>query len=216
MTQPAPPPASQQLALQTSVVLASATTAAAASAALWPLFSAAGIYQQAMTKAVDIVLGVPLDRFGVIGSASISMIRLNLLRNAQFLVSCAQRITADLIDAQSRGLDVNAVFQKSVSRETRYFGMHMTAGWNRAKAAAMVDMTALTHGRLLGWNTVRDKHTSRDCLAADGKNFYAEAMPLIGYPGSVHPNCRCFPGRAHEGAAILPSTMMVRKSVRAA
>jgi hypothetical protein len=66
-------------------------------------------------------------------------------------------------------------------------------------------MAALEHGNLLGWNTVIDERTSAECRAADGKNYYATAMPDIGFPGSVHPACRCYPSGPHPGGRLLPS-----------
>ena len=73
------------------------------------------------------------------------------------------------------------------------------------QAAMNTDMASWSYGDLLGWYTVRDARTSAECLAADGRNFSASAPPLIGYPGAVHPHCRCYPGPAHPGGRMLPS-----------
>jgi hypothetical protein len=53
-------------------------------------------------------------------------------------------------------------------------------------------------GGLLGWYSRNDDRTSAECLAAHGKNFDPNVIPPIGYPGSVHPHCRCRPGPAHK------------------
>lgn len=79
-----------------------------------------------------------------------------------------------------------------------------------------VDMAALQHGLLLGWYAHHDDRTTPECADADGKNFRADAMPLIGYPGTVHgSSCRCTPGAPFPGAPELPSASMApTRSVR--
>jgi uncharacterized protein with gpF-like domain len=66
-----------------------------------------------------------------------------------------------------------------------------------------VDTAVMQVGLLLGWNTVIDSHTSPECLAANGHNFRADHMPKIGYPGAVHPHCRCYAGPPRPGANLL-------------
>lgn len=159
----------------------------------------------ALRAALGIVMSMPSEAIGIIGPATRQVARLNLLRRAQFAVSALNRIAADVRQARSRGQPVAQALAESVARERRYFGMHREAIWNRDKAAAQVDSSALSYGMLLGWHTVLDKHTSAECRAANGRNFYADAMPLIGFPGGVHPHCRCYPGRPWPGGGILPS-----------
>jgi hypothetical protein len=155
--------------------------------------------------ALDTVMTSPPERTEGFGAASSAIARLNLMRRAQFAVSASKRITADLREARARGTPLREALAAGVARERRYFGQHLDAIQQRARAAAVVDGQAAHYGDLLGWYTVRDSHTSAECLAANGKNFYASAMPLIGYPGGVHPFCRCYPGAPHTGAALLPS-----------
>jgi hypothetical protein len=107
-------------------------------------------------------------------------------------------------DARAKGDPVGAALLAQLERERRWYEMHQAAMWNRARAAGQTDMAAAEHGPLLGWNTVLDSRTSAECKSADGWNFYAASMPNIGYPGSVHPHCRCFPGPAHPGGRMLP------------
>ncbi|MGH3303261.1 MAG: hypothetical protein ACRDOK_16585 [Streptosporangiaceae bacterium] len=164
--------------------------------------------QMGLRGALDAVMTSPPERREGIGAASSAIARLNLMRRAQFTVAAARRITADLKQARSQGTSLRAALAAGVSRERRYFGQHLDAIQQRTQAAALVDSKAADFGDLLGWYTVRDKHTSAECLAAGGKNFYASTMPLIGYPGGVHPHCRCYPGRPHTGAALLPSARM--------
>jgi hypothetical protein len=100
-----------------------------------------------------------------------------------------------------------------LQREQRFYGQQLVAGWNREKAGAAVDSASMEHGRLLGWHTVIDQRTSPECLAAAGHNFHADQMPAIGYPGMVHPNCRCFPGRPYPSGKLM-GTQPSRKRVR--
>jgi hypothetical protein len=88
--------------------------------------------------------------------------------------------------------------------------------WSRMAAASRVDSASMLYGLLLGWNTVHDSHTTPECRHADRKNFWADRMPLIGYPGMTHPNCRCWPGPPVPGAAILPSKAGILRRMVAA
>ena len=77
-----------------------------------------------------------------------------------------------------------------------------------------VDMATMTYGLLLGWHTVIDKRTSAECYWANGQNFHADQMPAIGYPGAVHPHCRCYPGAPFPGGKLLsPSPRLLRTPV---
>jgi len=160
---------------------------------------------QGLEGAAGIAMQDPPPVTGVIGVASRRTSRQNLIRRAQFVLSAGKRLAEDVRQARARGEPVGKALAKGLARERRYYAMHKAAMWNRATAAGRTDMEAAVHGDLLGWNAVLDSRTSRECRMADGKNFYASAMPDIGYPGSVHPHCRCFPGPAHPGGKVLPS-----------
>ena len=84
---------------------------------------------------------------------------------------------------------------EAAKREERYFAQHLDAMLNRAKSAAAVDRAAKQYGDVLGWYAVLDNRTSLECRAANGKNFNASVRPPIGYPGAVHPFCRCKAGK---------------------
>jgi LysM domain len=196
------------LATLTASALATAATGtpSAAAAFLWPWFLASGVeWKGAVEEMIVSVLSFPPASDGVAGPATLNMITLNRLRRAQFIVAAIRRVSAAMTAARSAGTSVPAALKDAVSRETRYYGQSLQAIWGRTQAAARVDTAAAAYGRLLGWNTVVDDRTSPDCLAADRKNFYADAMPVIGYPGTVHPHCRCWPGQPFPGAVILPS-----------
>jgi hypothetical protein len=198
------------LAADVAAVLATAATVAGAVAILRPLFVRAGVEPGAVLPSVTIVMGMPPDAAGFHGPATAMAARLNLARRAQFLVAAARRISTDIRQARSEDTPLADILQDIMTRERRYYGQHLQAIWQRNLAASRVDSASMLYGRLLGWNTVHDSHTTRECKAADGHNFWADAMPFIGYPGMTHPQCRCWPGRPFAGAAILPSAALRR------
>ncbi len=100
--------------------------------------------------------------------------------------------------------------------EEGYFARHVAAEERRIRAAALVDVTRRLLGDrteeqphkevpLLGWRAVLDDRTTPECRWANGQNFRADRMPIIGIPGSVHPRCRCTAGPAIKGASLIPS-----------
>ena len=210
----APPPAAGagQAALTVAGILAVSLTVDAALAAL-SAAGAAALYggltlkskvdRIAWRAALSIVMGHPPGQDGFHGAAGRNMARVNLLRRAQFTVSAAQRLSQDVSRAISALQPVADALQRGVTRERRFYGQHLIAIWQRMKAGSQADSAAMTHGQLLGWHTVIDGRTSAECRAADGFNFLVDRVPKIGYPGAVHPHCRCYPGRPYDGAKIL-------------
>jgi hypothetical protein len=210
------PPSDYQLAIETALVLGTAVTVADALLPLAAYFGYAKIRRAALRAALESVMSFPPERLGAPGPATLTAIRLNTMRRAQFLVAAARRTENDLREGVSQNRNLAQVISLAMAREKRYYALHMQAAWNRASAAAKVDSTAGVYGLLLGWYSVLDSRTSRECRAAAGRNFWADRMPLIGYPGSVHPHCRCYPGRPHEGAKLLSSAGTLRKVMIAA
>ena len=195
-----------------ATVLISATTAAAAYTAVMmqmKLQKLVGSFErEALLGAIEAVMGLPHDRREGVGAAQTIIARLNAVRRAQFVLSAARRITRELQLARAQGQPLGLALREAISRERRYYAQHLQAIFQRMQAASQVDARAAEYGPLLGWYAVKDRHTSAECLAANGKNFYVWSMPLIGYPGGVHPHCRCYPGKPHAGAAILASAKM--------
>lgn len=211
-TQPAPaqppppqPPSDDDLAAAAAVALGAAVTVAGVTAVLSRLYGRAGVERLALQSAVQVVMSMPPEVAGIAGPATAQIEYLNRVRRGQMVLAIGRRLTADMRKARSEGRSPGKALLDGVSRETRYFGQHRDAIWSRAKAAMAVDMAALQHGLLLGWHTHIDDRTTPDCRAADGKNFRADAMPLIGYPGTVHAKCRCEPVGPFPGAPVLSS-----------
>lgn len=183
--------------VSTAEILGSVTVLAA--------LKTAGISPRAMRVSVDVIMSMPPEQQGFFGAATARTARLNLMRRVQFAIASSRRVMTDLKTARSRGVSLPQALREAYDRERRYFGSHLQAIWKRSQAGAQADSAAMTYGRLLGWHTVLDKRTSAECRHANGKNFLVDHMPLIGYPGGVHPHCRCYPGRPWPGGRMLLS-----------
>lgn len=141
-----------------------------------------------------------------------AMHRQNLMRRASYLVSAARRLTTAV-----KGTRLNRIerLKATVETEKRYLQAHLDAISNRVRAAEAVAQTARVQAKrvekanetngvpgrptspLLGWYAINDARTSAECRRAHGRNFDPARIPLIGYPGAVHPHCRCRPGPPH-------------------
>jgi SPP1 gp7 family putative phage head morphogenesis protein len=100
------------------------------------------------------------------------------------------------------------------NQEQMYWHMHNKATIRRNDMARAVDRMYAVHGvqGMLGWHATMDVRTSAECRAAHGKNFKLLEPPVIGYPGTVHPNCRCTPGLVWPGAKMVNESSAVRNS----
>lgn len=112
-------------------------------------------------------------------------------RAAYFLRACI-RIQADL----NAGMTIVAAIQ----REGRYQQQHEQARQQRQAAMKAVIASAATYGNILGWYLNPLLHNEPECKAASGHNFDALKGTIIGYPGTVHTGCGCYPGEPHYGA----------------
>ena len=202
-----PPQALAAMALPLAVLLLTAASAAVVVAALKLRFILPALFWLALFLVLSrIVMAHPPQATGVTGHASGQVSRLNAARRAQFAIAAAVRVMRAMTEARSRGESMTRAGQEAVERERRYFQQHLDAMRQRAIAAARVDMAALEHGDFLGWSTTLDRHTSPECRAANGRNFYADRPPDIGYPGAVHPACRCKPVAPWPGGRLLPGS----------
>lgn len=113
----------------------------------------------------------------------------NVHRRASYLVNASRRMSTAY---QSGGV---AEMRLAYERERTYWRQHKQAQQNRMKTAKQVGaMMERVSEALLGWHAVLDERTSPECQMADGRNFNPSRIPPIGYPGSVHPFCRCRAG----------------------
>jgi hypothetical protein len=153
--------------------------------------------RQAVELAVRIIASMPDQRMEGIGIAQNRMVQLNEMRKAAYLINAVARIRD--------GLDHGIPEDELYATEQRYFAQHMRASAQRMVAANVIDGLSWKFGDTLGWYAQHDRRTTAECLAADGNNFSVLHPPLIGYPGEVHVNCRCRPGRPHRRGRMLAS-----------
>lgn len=174
-----------------AVIAAAIVIGASAKATATKLAPTIGVPLPSLLPVVIIALskptnyGAPVVRSAV---ASTESARSEALFRAQYVLAASRRVAA----ATRLGNR-----EKALRDEQRYFNQHMAAMKNRQETAAAVDRAKSRFGDRLGWYAKMDSLTSAECREANGKNFYASQMPPIGYPGAVHPHCRCKPGRAH-------------------
>jgi hypothetical protein len=120
----------------------------------------------------------------------------DLYFRAAYVVRAARRIQTR-VDGDGKSL------REAIAEERPNYVAHLTARRRRLDVAARVATAEVMFGPLLGWYRNPLLDSDADCIAADGHNFYAEQIPVIGYPGSVHPNCGCTPGPPHEDAGLV-------------
>lgn len=132
------------------------------------------------------------------GSAEDEQSRLAAAYRAWYIVNAVRRL--EMAEAKGR-----EALSKAEGLEARYFHLHLRAVHNRIDAARQIDVASVRWGALLGWRAVMDARTTLECRAANGKNFRADREPVIGWPGAVHPDCRCIPVAPYPGARLLPS-----------
>lgn len=107
---------------------------------------------------------------------------------AQYVLAASRRVAAAIAGGASP--------VEAMKKERTFFDQHMNAVQNRQHSAVRIDQMARRFGPELGWYAKMDSLTSDECREANGKNFVVTRVPPIGYPGTVHPHCRCRPGKA--------------------
>lgn len=124
--------------------------------------------------------------------------RTEMYYRAAFLVAAARRM--------AERMAAGATPAEAVAPERRYWTAHERARRSRQAAAHVVAEEAAAQSEwqggslergpvLLGWHAAVDDKVTPECRAADGANFRADRMPLIGWPGTLHGGaCRCVPG----------------------
>lgn len=201
MTQAAAPSDVQQAGALAPVVAAS--TAAGVAAALVVV---AGV---SLPVATAVVASVGIEAVpSVVGPASQAVRVAERSYRAAYLVAAARRVQAAVRSGSS--------LRAALAAERPNLMAHLAAQANRRQAALAVDKAAARHGLLLGWRARMDSRTSAECAAADGKNFDVRRPPAIGWPGSVHPHCRCRPVAAFAGAPMVGETVRTQRKVAVA
>ena len=134
--------------------------------------------------------------------------RLNQLKEVVPEDATARRITKPE-EATFRGLYlVNAAERRiagkrTIAQENAYLVAHVKAAVARKRAWAALKDAEKRWGELLSWRAVHDERTTPDCLALDGKNFFAHSPPGGTPPGAKHWRCRCVAGPPLSGAPVV-------------
>jgi hypothetical protein len=217
-TATAPPPQAQQpppqspvdgilLAAIIAALLAHAADAPGLYRALRGPLGKDGVKPDVVKAVAALFTSFPPPRLEGAGPATKHVIDLNWTRRAQFLLLSARRIDAAMARARSRGESVLGARRAQLDAEARFYKQHLFAAQQRVAAAASIDGAGSIWGPVLGWRAVMDSAVTPDCRAADGRNFWADTPPDIGWPGTVHPRCRCHPVRPFRGAVMLRTNL---------
>lgn len=134
------------------------------------------------------------------GSARALAKKANLRYRAAFIINALRRIAAA------------PDWKIALKRELGFWKAHTKASARRMTVARRIDASRKLYGDMLGWYATMDSRTSNECRAADHRNFEAIKPPVIGYPGSVHPHCRCMPGPPFPGAKMVDDSLTVRRA----
>ena len=159
--------------------------------------------REAVEAALEHVMRWPQEPIQGTGPATVQMARTNLQRRAAYAGKVIERFNTAAQSAQVQGVSVQEALQHAQHLDQNYLGQHAQAVIKRNKAASLVDMASSVYGNYLGWYSELDKDCTPECKRANGNNFYADFPPVIGYPGTVHPNCRCSPGKPFANGHLL-------------
>lgn len=185
------------------LVLSSDLPALAMAPILVRVLVANGIETQAARAAVSLIGRTAASVATPTGTASRSIRTAEVAYRASYLLAAARRLSRALVEARSTNEPIVAALHAALVSEGRFRTQHLEAVRNRARAGAAVDAASVLHGPLLGWYLGRAQTHTPDCVAANGHNFDATRPPRIGWPGTVHVRCSCYPGAPHPGAATV-------------
>lgn len=132
---------------------------------------------------------------GMAGIAEAAQRRQELIRRGLYGLNSARRVARSIAKGKS--------LRESFAAERGNLAAHREARRKRLAIAKSVDAASERFGTLLGWSAVIDNRTTSDCREANGKNFRADQRPARGFPGGVHPHCRCVPRAPFPNARTL-------------
>lgn len=185
----------QQVTAQIAQLLA-ATSVTAAAPALITLLAAVGVSAAAASSATTLISASSASPLLLsTGPASRATAASEQIYRAAYLVGAAERIQSRLNQGMTR--------RQALLAERGNYRAHLAAQANRRRAALAVDRAMAAHGALLGWRATIDERTGPECRRANGRNFSVFERPVIGWPGTVHPHCRCRPVAPFTGAGLV-------------
>lgn len=195
MTAPAPEEQDGNLAAILTILVSLLLAGAAVTAFLGVLMRLAGMNIEALRYMLrpygplGLIIAPPVADSGAWTEPQAQQHAQNTWFRAQYLVNAGQRLSRAY---ESGGI---AELVLAYAREQTYWAQHQQAAQRRMEAAAGVGHAMeLWSTARLGWYATLDERTSRECRESHGRNFDPSRIPRIGYPGSVHPHCRCRAG----------------------
>lgn len=188
-----PPPQADPEVAQVAGLMAAGLALGALATAIGGFLAYRGISRLAVLAALQMVEKGTKHQARVYGPAQRRQVASDeLFYRAAYVMNSARRIQSML----STGTPI----RDAVDAERRYFKAHEGARRLRLAAAAEVADAQDKYGILLGWYLNPLLNNDPECKAANGHNFRADRRPLIGWPGTVHPNCGCYAGQPIAGA----------------
>lgn len=177
----------------TQVVLATLTAALLAGATPAVIIGILMLLARVNKRGLDVLVGEFVESLTIRQPSAIhadalaNVFRQNAQRRAAYLAVAAERLTRAVMSESPLEL------ARALNAERRYLDQHIAASDGRVEAAQQVEFALRTVGQgvFLGWKARMDDRTSSECRLANGRNFDTSRIPPIGYPGTVHPHCRC-------------------------
>lgn len=168
---------------QVEMVLSSGVPVATMAAILGSIFGGFGVTMPVIAALLYLVLKARLPTPVGIGPAVAASLNAEAAFRAAYLTNAAVRMQNEV--------NQGVMLDQAIAKESRFLVLHNAAQLNRRNAAEAVDKASV--GGVCGWKAVMDAKTSAECRAANGRNFRVDHPPSIGWPGAVHPHCRCRP-----------------------
>lgn len=198
MTAPSQPPPEQQdgaLPVILAAIVAALIAGSAVTTIVSLLLRLAGMQVEALrylfrpSGDLRVIVQVERPNTGAWTEPQFAQYNQNIHRRASYLINAGRRVSRAYTSGGLAGM------RDAYEREKGYWAQHQHAARNRHAAARAVGEAMERYSSVrLGWHAVMDSRTSRECRQAHGRNFDPTRIPPIGYPGSVHPHCRCRPG----------------------
>jgi SPP1 gp7 family putative phage head morphogenesis protein len=149
------------------------------------------LHAKAIQAAIRMALSVPIigrgkarTPVGRTMSAGVRVAAGEPRMRALYLLRSAQRMSRSLTNGVDSVTAIRAE-RPNLDRSTE-------AARRRDRAAVAVDAAAEI-SPWIEWVSIMDGNTTPDCRAMNGKIFTLDEPPAIGFPGAVHPACRCEP-----------------------
>lgn len=125
-----------------------------------------------------------------------------LYYRAAYVFNAARRIASSLKGGET--------IKEAIQEEAPNTRAHEQARRNRLNIASKMQQKASMFGPLLGWYRDPTSASETECFEADGNNFDVNEGTVIGFPGSVHPNCHCVAGPPHPNGGMVNDAVRVR------